>query len=98
MDEWERSVNARDDVCNADKAKLILRSSHNRLVYASPYVSTCIIAFYVLVSSFVELLYYSVELSDFTGKYVLSERLSQDPIENYFGQLRSKEGGANIQL
>ena len=46
--------------------------------------------FSILVSSFVELVNYFVELPDFKGKYVLSERLSQDPIENYFGQLRSK--------
>ena len=46
--------------------------------------------FSILVSSFVELINYFVELPDFKGKYVLSERLSQDPIENYFGQLRSK--------
>ena len=24
LDEWERSVNSRDDICNADKAKLMV--------------------------------------------------------------------------
>ena len=38
--------------------------------------------FSILVSSFVELINYFVELPDFKGKYVLSERLSQDPIED----------------
>ena len=63
-------------------------------IYIYIYIYICCI----LVSSFVELINYFVEMPDFEGKYVLSERLSQDPIENYFEQLRSKGGSAKIQL
>ena len=44
------------------------------------------------VKSFVELSKYLMKLPAFQGKYLLSEHFSQDPIENYFGQLRSHGG------
>ena len=48
---------------------------------------------FLAVNSFVELAQYL--LSDNTGNlFLLSERLSQDPLENYFGQQRAR-GGRN---
>ena len=44
------------------------------------------------VKSFVELTRYLTTLSDTTGQYFLSERISQDPLENYFGRVRAKGG------
>lgn len=39
-----------------------------------------------------ELSKYLLGLPELKGKYLLSERFSQDPIENYFGQQRSCGG------
>ena len=47
---------------------------------------------YRTVMSFVEMAKYLLSQGD--GLYVLSERFSQDPIENYFGQQRAR-GGRN---
>ena len=37
------------------------------------------------VKSFVEVTRYPTTLPDTTGQFFLSERISQDPLENYFG-------------
>jgi len=42
--------------------------------------------------SFVERTRYLLKLPGVTGHYFLSERLSQDPIENYFGRQRARGG------
>ena len=44
------------------------------------------------VKSFVGLSKYLLSLPGLSGKYLLSEHFSQDPVENYFGQLRSAGG------
>ena len=44
------------------------------------------------VKSFVEITRYLLKLPGVTGHYFLSERLSQDPIENYFGRQRARGG------
>ena len=50
-------------------------------------------AFFILqVKSFVELSKYLLSQPILEGKYLLSECFSQDPLENYFGQLRSHGG------
>ena len=54
---------------------------HNSCIY-------CIIA----VRSFVEVVRYLTNLPGLTGQYILSECFSQDPLENYFGQLRACGG------
>ncbi len=46
------------------------------------------------VKSFVELTRYLLGLSSEKCPYLLSEHFSQDPLENYFGQQRSR-GGRN---
>lgn len=44
------------------------------------------------VKSFVELSKYLLSQPFMEGKYILSEHFSQDPLENYFGQQRSRGG------
>ena len=44
------------------------------------------------VHSFVEVTKYLLTLPDVTGQFILSECFSQDPLENYFGQLRARGG------
>jgi len=44
------------------------------------------------VKSFVEITRYLLKLPGVTGHYFVSERLSQDPIENYFGRQRARGG------
>ena len=44
--------------------------------------------------SFVEMTKYLLSQSDDGDLFVLSERVSQDPLENYFGQQRAR-GGRN---
>ena len=45
------------------------------------------------VKSFVEIVkYFSVNLKQKVSSYILSEHFSQDPLENYFGQLRARGG------
>jgi len=46
----------------------------------------------LVVRSFVEVVRYLTNLPGVTGQYVLSECFSQDPLENYFGQLRACGG------
>ena len=51
---------------------------------------------FLIVKSFVEMAKYL--LSDASAKlFLLSERISQDPLENYFGQQRAR-GGRNENL
>ena len=42
--------------------------------------------------SFVEVTKYLLTLPGVEGQYILSECFSQDPLENYFGQLRARGG------
>lgn len=44
------------------------------------------------VRSFVDMVRYLLSLPSAEGKFLLSECLSQDPLENYFGKQRSKGG------
>ena len=46
------------------------------------------------VNSFVEIVQYLLSHPNAPGRYILSERFSQDAVENYFGKQRSK-GGRN---
>lgn len=49
---------------------------------------------YMTVESFVELVSFLLDKHQKDNLFVLSERLSQDPLENYFGQQRAR-GGRN---
>ena len=45
-----------------------------------------------LVKSFIEMTKYLLSLPGSDGMYFLSERISQDPLENYFGKQRERGG------
>lgn len=47
---------------------------------------------HLLVLAFTEMTRYLLKLPDADGLFLLSERFSQDPLENYFGQQRSRGG------
>ena len=44
------------------------------------------------MKSFVEVTRYLLALPGVHGQYILSEKFSQDSLENYFGQLRARGG------
>ena len=51
------------------------------------------------VRSFVEMTRYLLSQPNSDGLFLLSERISQDPIENYFGKQRAHEvAGVTISL
>ena len=50
------------------------------------------ISFIYAVRSFVEATRYLLTLPGVTGQYLLSERFSQDPLENYFSRQRASGG------
>ena len=47
--------------------------------------------FYFAVNSFVDMAKYLLSQGQ-DGLFMLSERISQDPLENYFGQQRARDG------
>lgn len=51
---------------------------------------SCIINF--TVKSFVEMTRYLLKLPDSEGIFLLIERISQDPLENFFGMQRARGG------
>ena len=51
-----------------------------------------IIAIHYVVRAIVECVQYLLKLPRVHGQYILTECFSQDPLENFFGQLRSKGG------
>ncbi len=46
--------------------------------------------FLIVVNSFVELSQYLLTKHEKESLFLLSERLTQDPLENYFGQQRAR--------
>ena len=52
-------------------------------------LSSLFFSIFVLVRTFVEVTCFLLTLPGVTGQYILSEVFSQDPLENYFGQVRS---------
>ena len=88
------SVKNRKDVSNAaEKEKNAFKQRDQRGVACNNEVLYRHHGIYAIaVKSFVELSKYLMKLPAFQGKYLLSEHFSQDPIENYFGQLRSHGG------
>ena len=96
LKEWEECIEG-CDVDNAVKPTMCLsretleglritgRYSYNNCFYA-------IMIMIITVKSFVEMTRYLLSLPGYENKYILSECFSQDPLENFFGQLRAKGG------
>ena len=51
-----------------------------------------IYCFLYIVKSFVDVTRYLLTLQGVSGQYILSSCFNQDPLENYFGNLRSRGG------
>ena len=97
MDNWEAAANARDDVPYDAKQTLLLSAeTMEGLRITGTCNSTHKINVMVFtttaVRSFVDMARFL--LSNDENLFLLSERISQDPLENYFGKQRAR-GGRN---
>ena len=81
LDDWEDAVRKRDGFRRGEQ-ELMLLSSETR------------VGLRITVNSFVGMLRELLKYPELKGKYLLSERISQDPLENFFGKVR-QAGGRN---
>jgi hypothetical protein len=79
LDEWEASVRVREGFTRAEKTSMTLSKE-------------TLEGLRLTVRSFVEATRYLLTLPGVTGQYLLSERFSQDPLENYFSRQRASGG------
>ena len=99
LKEWEDSVKQREGFTDAEKTMMLLSQETLEGLHitgnsiAIQLVGYCITkSLLITVKSFVELTKYILSLPELKGKYLLSEHFCQDPLENYFGQLRAHGG------
>lgn len=102
LTEWEHSVESRTNCTKAQKLHMCL--SRETLegwritgwdIKLQKKHCMCIDTLYCYsfaVRSFVDLTQYLLSHPGAEGKFFLSERLTQDPLENYFGKQHSKGG------
>ena len=62
----------------------------NKIFFKAP--NSIVFSFTCTVESFVELAKFLLDKYRKDGLFLLSERLTQDPLENYFGQQRARGG------
>ena len=82
FDAWESTVKKRDGFSKSEKALMLLSSETRE-------------GLRITVHSFVTVVREFLQHPELKGKYLLSERLNQDPLENLFGKVR-QAGGRNI--
>ncbi len=86
LKEWKRSINARDDVPHAVKPTMLLSRATREGLQITGLVK-------LIDSSRVQFLLCSEVICGCDEvHYILSECFSQDPLENFFGQLRAGWG------
>ena len=93
-------MKARKDFTDAQKATMMLSRetleglhiSGKEIMILSIFNNKPIFYFVCTVKSFCELARFLLNMAEGETPYLLSEHFSQDPIENYFGQQRSREG------
>ena len=95
LKEWKDSVAARDDVTKAQKPRMCLSKETLEGLHITGIVypqknSIRPKKFYLQFKSFVAIVRYLLGVPGV--QYILSEKLSQDPLENYFGQQRARGG------
>ena len=98
MDEWEASVDGRKDLSDADKQKMCisretlegLRFTGMSLDCALLVIQLEILILFLTAKSFVELARYLLKQPGVN--FVLSAKLSQDPLESFFGKQRMRGG------
>lgn len=99
LDDWEKSVNARQGYSRAEKNRMMLSSetllglrmtSMSRMHTID--ISIIIYSYFFIAKSFIELLQYLFSLPDVKDNHLafLSNHLCQDPLESFFGQQRQR--------
>ena len=97
LDNWEATVAANSDVPGEVKHKMLLSSETMEGLRITGLFCVNISSTYsqfvhLLVNSFIEMSQFLLSKSE--GLFLLSERVSQDSLENYFGKQRAR-GGRN---
>ena len=97
LDNWEVTVAANSDVPGEVKHKMLLSSETMEGLRITGLFCVNISSTYsqfvhLLVNSFIEMSQFLLSKSE--GLFLLSERVSQDSLENYFGKQRAR-GGCN---
>ena len=99
LGDWKASVDSRPGFTAAQKALMCISKEtiEGLHITGESYIGvfgtlTMRCTFCSAVKSFVEVVRYLTTLPEAKGQYVLSECFSQDPLENYFGQVRAKGG------
>ena len=80
FDAWESTVKKRDGFSKSEKALMLSSETREGLR--------------ITVHSFVAVVRELLQHPELKGKYLLSERFNQDPLENFFGKVR-QAGGRN---
>ena len=95
LDDWKKTVNDRDD-CEDDEKKQMLLSSITeqgiRMTGVHLMVTIVLFYFIILVCSFLELIPYLFSIEVVSS--FLSEKLSQDALEKFFG-IQRQQGKSN---
>lgn len=91
--QWEESVQKRKGCTPQEKGMMVLAKETRQGIYATgiSLPSLCThsnLSIISTVKSFVELVQYILKIPG--AKYFLSERISQDPLENFFGVQRQR--------
>ncbi len=101
LQDWEDSASSVNGLTTSEKNKMLLSKETLEGIritgidlHAHMYARTDLIIFIMLyiVNSFVEMTRYLLSLNP--SSYLLSEKISQDPLEHYFGKQRAC-GGRN---
>ncbi len=94
LKEWEDNVSSRIGAEDTDKTTMLLSRETIEGLHITGLCNSYSFSIYLLssVKSFVELSTYLLSTPELKDKYILSEHFSQDPLENYFGQQRSRGG------
>ena len=79
LDAWENAVEKRDGFSKTEKALMLLSNETRE-------------GLRITVQSFVAIVRKLLQDPKLKGKYLLSERFSQDPLENFFGRVRQAGG------
>lgn len=99
LDDWEKSVEKREGFTKEEKNLMLLShetrlglriTGEDNLIYM--YVYDAYMNFSFLVHSFIELVKYLLSIPEVS--VFISNKLSQDPIEKFFGQQRQR-GSSN---
>ena len=95
LDDWKKSVSSREGFEKHEQKKMMLSAETRcaiQILSESGILCMILLAIFGVVSSFTEFLPYIFKIKEVTC--FLSEKLSQDPLEKFFGCQRQK-GRAN---